>query len=122
MTTTITCRRKQRRHSAGGSDRAWVELAIAGKQDAPVRLPIVDISVAGLSFAVDGSPVALENGSEIPDVRIKLAGCEIRGELVVMHVTGRDDGQTVCGALFYAATDGDLLKLRSAVAGMEALG
>jgi hypothetical protein len=55
----------------------------------------------------------------MPDAVIHLGGCEIRGELVVMHLTPQTPTRTICGALFYAACDEDLIKLRSAVAGME---
>jgi len=122
MTTRIKCRRGQRRHSAAGSDRAWVEFRSPQAPDAPQRLPLVDISVSGFSFSLEEGSPRLGNGLEIAGVRIHLGGCEIRGDMVVMHVTPRGDGRVVCGALFYAAGDEDLLKLRSAVAGMEALG
>ncbi len=36
------------------------------------------------------------------------------GDLVVMHVTAREDSRILCGALLYPATDNDLLKLTDA--------
>lgn len=119
MTVAQANRRKTKRHSAKGSEQAYVELALQDYSGEPHRLPILDISVSGLSFSVGDELSGLENGLTLPDVVVRLGDCEIHGELVVMHLTPQTETRTTCGALFYAASDEDLIKLRSAVAGME---
>jgi hypothetical protein len=121
MTTSQACRRKARRHSATGTVEAFVEITYPDSVARNLRLPLIDISISGLSFIMTEELPAIENGTNITDTVIRLGDCEIRGELVVMHVTPQSDNRTICGALFYTATDDDLMKLRSAIAGMEAV-
>jgi hypothetical protein len=121
MNSTTTCRRKQRRHAAAGPDSAAVEIIYPQPKGRSHRLSLVDISVSGLSFAFEEELPGLESGDALSDVIVRLGNCEIRGELVVMHITSHSETRRVCGALFYAASDTDLLKWRSAIAGMEAV-
>lgn len=120
MTISQACRRKVRRHSTTGTVEACVEVTYPDSDARNVRLPLVDISISGLSFVMTEELPAIENGTNLPEVVVRLGECEIQGELVVMHTTPHDD-RTICGALFYAETDDDLMKLRSAIAGMEAV-
>lgn len=119
MTTAQACRRKTRRHPAGGSEEACVELSTPNRRGERCRLPLMDISVSGLSFVVGDELPGIEHGSDLSDAVIHLGETEIRGDLVVMHLTSETETRTICGALFYAASDEDLIKLRSAVSGME---
>jgi hypothetical protein len=100
---------------------ACVEVTYPDSASRNVRLPLVDISISGLSFVMTEELPAIDSGTNIPDIVIRLGECEIHGELVVMHMTPDGDDRTICGALFFAATDEDLMKLRSAIAGMEAV-
>ena len=52
---------------------------------------------------------------------IRIGECLIRGDLVVMHLTAESEARQICGALLYPATDTDLVKLKSVIAGMEAV-
>ena len=119
MTTAQACRRKARRHPAKGSEEACVELSTPNRTGERCRLPLTDISISGLSFIIGDELPGIENGSDLSNAVIYLGACEIHGDLVVMHLTPQTDTRTICGALFYAASDEDLLKLRSAVSGME---
>jgi hypothetical protein len=119
MTVAQANRRKSKRHSAKDSEEAYVELAVQDRNGDRCRLPLMDISISGLSFAIGDELPGIDSGATLPDVVIHLGACEIRGELVVMHLTPQSETRTVCGALFYATDDQDLIKLRSAVAGME---
>jgi len=86
------------------------------------RLPLSDLSHAGLSFhAEPGEMPAVEAGTTVPGVSLRIQECIIQGDLVVMHMTPRDDSRILCGALLYPATDHDLLKLKAVLAGMEAV-
>jgi hypothetical protein len=120
MTTTTGCRRKQRRRPTSGSGSAWIEVNYPQPEGRRHELALVDVSVSGLSFIFEEQLAGLETGADLSDVLIHLGDCEIRGELVVMHVTPQGPGRWLCGALFYAAGDTDLLKWRAAIAGMEA--
>jgi hypothetical protein len=122
MSTITGCRRKQRRQTTSGSGSAWIEFKYPQPEGRPHRLELVDVSVSGLSFVFDDELDGLETGDDLHDVLIRFGECEIRGELVVMHVTPKGHERCLCGALFYAAGDNDLLKWRSAIAGMEAAG
>jgi len=119
MTTAQACRRETRRHPAKGSDEACVELSTPNRIGERFRLPLIDVSISGLSFAIGDELPGIENGTDLSDAVIHLGECAIHGDLVVMHLTPQTDTRTICGALFYAASDEDLLKLRSAVSGME---
>jgi len=119
MTVAQANRRKTTRHSAKASDAAYVELTWPEHSGERRRLVLMDISISGLSFAIGDELPGIEAGASLPDAVIHLGECEIHGELVVMHLTPQTETRTICGALFYAAGDQDLIKLRSAVAGME---
>jgi len=122
MTTIAGCRRKQRRQTTSGSGSAWIEITLPRPEGLKHRFALLDVSVSGLSFAVEEPLPGLESGADLGSVLVRLGDCEIHGELVVMHVTSQGQDRRVCGALFYAATDIDLLKWRAAIAGMEAAG
>ena len=121
MTTSTTCRRTQQRHTAVGTNTASIELSFPQPEGRRYLLPLVDLSVSGLSFVFEEELAGIENGTALSDVRVHLGNCEIQGDLVVMHITERSSTQWTCGALFYAAGDTDLLKWRSAIAGIEAV-
>jgi hypothetical protein len=120
MTTTVKNRRKQRRYSTLGVD-SWVELSVGSSTE---RLKVLNLSASGLSFLVESAEQVpgLETGAPIDGLVLQIADCRIRGDILVMHVTTRADSRYVCGALFYPATDTDLLKFRSLIVGMEAAG
>jgi hypothetical protein len=121
MTTSTTCRRSQRRHTAAGTNTAAIEFSYPQPEGRRYLFPLVDLSVSGVSFVFENELSGIEGGTALSDVRIHLGDCEILGDLVVMHVTENSATQWTCGALFYAASDTDLLKWRSAIAGIEAV-
>jgi hypothetical protein len=121
MSSTATCRRTQRRHATKGTEGAVVEMTYPQPTGPSHEFPLVDISISGLSFIFEDELPGIDSGDALSDVVVRLADCDIRGELVVMHVTAHSETRRVCGALFYAASDTDLLKWRSAIAGMQAV-
>jgi len=120
MTTTVKNRRAQRRYSNLCVD-SWVELKVGSSRE---RLKVLDLSASGLSFVVesDDQLPGLETGAPLDGLVLQVSDCRIRGDILVMHMTTRADSGYVCGALFYPATDTDLLKFRSLIVGMEAAG
>ena len=121
MTIVTTCRRKQRRHATLGSDQISVELAWPESSSTRHSFPLSDVSISGLSFVFEDELAGIETGASIPGAELRLGEIVIHGDLVVMHVTPQSENRTVCGALFYAATDEDLVKWRAAMAGIEAV-
>jgi hypothetical protein len=120
-TTKTDCRRSQHRFTLVDESAASVEFVFPAPTGRHYSLPLVNISVSGISFLLqpDRAPGGLEIGEDLTDATITVAGCSMSGELVVMHIT-EEAGRAICGALFYPAGDADLVKLKSVVAGMEA--
>ena len=121
MTIATTCRRKQRRHATLGANQISIELTWPQSSEKRHQFSLADVSISGLSFAFEAELHVIQSGPSISDAVMRLGDCEIRGDLVVMHVTPQSENRTVCGALFYAATDEDLVKWRAAMAGIEAV-
>ena len=121
MATTTACRRKQRRHITLGTDQASVEVAWPQPSGQRHRLTLMDVSISGLSFTFEEELQGIESGACLPETVIRLGETEIHGELVVIHVTQQTENRQVCGALFYAATDNDLVKWRAALSGIESV-
>ena len=119
MASTTTCRRRHRRHRIAPEAGARVELVFPQPNGAPMSLPLLDISAGGLSFAFDNGLEELDCGDSLSRVTLCIGDdCRIRGELMIMHVTVE---RGVCGALFFPATDEELIKYRTVIAGIEAV-
>jgi len=121
-TTNTACRRRQNRFTIVDESTASVEFDFPAPVGQHYSLPVVNISVSGISFVLepDRAPGGLEIGEDLTDATITVAGCSMSGELVVMHIS-EEAGRAICGALFYPAGDADLVKLKSVIAGMEAV-
>jgi len=117
MTTLTKSRRAAERYAVERQDAATVEFEHAGRR---LCLPVYNLSAAGVSFASreEADFADLEAGLQLRGAVVRLGDCHIRGELLVMHVSGRGTGR-ICGALFYPATDGDLTRLNGVLAGMR---
>ncbi len=124
MSTMTKNRRRQRRHAIATDNVARVEFDYPTPNGKKYAVPLVNVSASGLSFALDEHEelAALEEGTSLPKSIIRVGDCRIRGELLVMHVTTGSESRYVCGALFYPATDTDLVMLKSVIAGMEVAG
>jgi len=121
MATVSQTRRIARRYAVSKSHHARLEFDYPGPGGKRFDLPLIDLSVSGLSFNCSDELPGLESGTTLSPVVIRLGKCDIHGDLLVMHVTSDPSPETVCGALFYPAKDADLLKLKSAIAGIEAV-
>lgn len=113
-----TCRRGQRRFKIHESREAWVGFTYPQPNGKLRRLRLLDVSAAGFSFECDLDPGELEVGATVRDTTIQIGDCTLQGELLIMHMT-EDVEIGVRGALFYPATDADLVKLKSLLAGLE---
>ena len=123
MTVRTASRRRQRRYTIRRDKSACVEFEYPSPNGRPYRLPLLNISISGISFALeDSDELALfDSGATIPEVTVRIGECLIRGDLVLMHLTPDERSHGMCGALFYPGSDTGLIKLRSVIAGMEAL-
>jgi hypothetical protein len=120
VTTKIANRRRIRRYSVAQAKSASIEFGYPNPNGRQSVLPLIDISVAGFSFELNEPFPGLELGSSIEAVVVKIGDCEIKGDLVVMHLTDNADPEAVCGALFYPESETELVKLKCVVAGIEA--
>ena len=121
MATVSQTRRVARRYAVSKSHHASLEFDYPGPGGKRYDLPLIDISVSGLSFHCGDELPGLDSGTTLSPVVIRLGKCDIHGDLLVMHVTPDPATESICGALFYPAKDADLLKLKSAIAGIEAV-
>ncbi len=121
MTARTATRRRQRRYSIGRGKPAEVTFDYPHPGGPQRRLPLLNVSRSGISFALAGNDdlALIEPGTRLETVVLNVGDCEIHGEMLVMHVTPDALSQAMCGALFYPASDVDLIKLRSVVAGMD---
>jgi hypothetical protein len=124
MSTIAKNRRRQTRHPVTTENVARVEFDHPTPNGRTYRMPLTNISASGLSFMFEEGDdlTGLDEGASLPGAVIRLGDCKISGELLVMHMTAGPDSRYVCGALFYPATDTDLVKLKSVIAGMEVAG
>jgi hypothetical protein len=123
MAVRTPTRRRQKRYPVGHGTPAHVAFDFPNPGGLPRRLALVNFSKSGVSFRLEGNDdlAQLDPGSRLDAVVLEFGDCTIQGELLVMHVTPDSRSHALCGALFYPATDVDLIKLRSVVAGMEAV-
>lgn len=118
MATRTTCRRRHVRFQIPSGVDATVEFEYEGRASS---LQLFDIGGAGLSFLAPPDELpSVDEGAKIRPARIRIGDCRIGGELVIMHVTRREDARLMCGALFYPGNDTDLKMLKSLISGMEA--
>ena len=121
MSTRAACRRKTRRFPVDSGQNVWIEFEYPSHGGQSHRLPLVDISASGISFALTNELPLLESGTSLSDVVIHVENSEMRGDLLILHVTPVPDSSTVCGALFYPSDDTELVKLKSVVSGIQAV-
>ncbi len=118
MATITKNRRKQVRHRITAEAEVRIEFCYPGPNGRPISLPVIDISASGFSFAMLEELGGVEEGTSIPETTLKIGNRELHGDMIVMHVT---EERGVCGALFYPATDEDLVRMKFVLAGIEAV-
>jgi len=120
MSQRTASRRRQIRYDVSQSESAAIEFSFPRPGTEPLSFSLVDVGVSGLRFAFGEELESLEIGSTIDQVTIRVGHCTIRGELVVMHLTPVSASIVHCGALFYPASDEELIKLKGVTAGLSA--
>lgn len=119
MRPTI-CRRRHNRFLLEAADEATVAFRFPDRKGHPCRMPLRDVSSAGLSFRLAHELPGLEPGFRLDGSTVAIAGRVIVGDLLVMHVTPVPCAGAVCGALFYPRQDRDILSMRGLLADLAA--
>ena len=115
MGTTLRCRRRHARHRFSENAEASVEFGYPNPQSRRCSMRIRDISPSGLSFVLSHELPGLEVGTCIRGASVRVEGHAFHGDLLVMHVTPSNDPGSICGVLFYPASDEDLDRLNAAL-------
>lgn len=121
MSTRTDCRRGPDRHPLPRADDRYVEVEHPKPGGRRYSFPLHDVSISGLSFVLNEEVPFVDEGTSLDGATVRVGGCTLRGDLLVMHVTPEMAPGSVCGALFYPASDEDLIKLKSLIAGIEAV-
>lgn len=116
------CRRTHDRFPLDPTTGGTIEFLFPGPTGAPCAMRLRDLSRSGLSFVLAHELPGLEVGDSLDHTCMKIAGREVRGDVLVMHLTPDDAAGAVCGALFYPADDVDILTLRAILGELEATG
>ena len=118
--TTLDTNRLETRYAVSRAERAYVEFDYPQPTGKRRRLSLLDMSSAGLCFALPFYGLSgIESSTNLADVIIRVGGCEIEGEILVSHVTRESDARVLCGGRFYPATEHDRLHMIKAIAGLE---
>jgi hypothetical protein len=119
MSLATTCRRGHRRFALPEEAHATVEFdhPYPGGHHCSMRMR--DLSASGISFHLAHDLPGIEVGDGIDRVVLRIEGYEIRGDLLVMHLTPDATRGSVCGALFYPRGDRNLRALQALVVELE---
>lgn len=109
---------RDRRYSILKAGGAYVEFSCPGPTGGTFRLPILELSASGLSFALGQLLPSIARDTVLEHVTVCVADCEMRGRLMVKHLTVVGRGEAACGAVFYPSTEADLLKLNAIISGI----
>jgi len=122
LTATHATHRSEDRITVPLTERAFVEFHYPQPTGKRRRLSLLDMSRAGLCFALPFYGLSgIDLSTHILDVLVRIGGCEIEGELLVSHVTRQSEERILCGGRFHPATGADRLQMTKALASLESL-
>ena len=122
ITATHATHRNEDRIAVPLTERAFVEFDYPQPTGKRRRLSLLDMSSAGLCFALPFYGLSgIDLSTHILDVLVRIGGCEIEGELLVSHVTRESEERILCGGRFHPATGADRLQMTKALASLESL-
>ena len=122
MPTRTDCRRGPARHPIPRAADRYVSFEHPRPGGRSYRFPLHDLSEGGLSFELTEELPLADEGASLDGVTVRLGNCEFRGDLLVMHLTPDMAPGSICGALFYPASDEDLVKMKGLIAGLAVMG
>jgi hypothetical protein len=119
---TQTADRNEDRIAVPRAEPAFVEFDYPQPTGKRRRLSLLDMSNAGLCFALPFYGLSgIDLSTHILDVLVRIGGCEIEGELLVSHVTRESEERILCGGRFHPATETDRLQMTKALMSLESL-
>lgn len=110
------CRRTHRRRTLPDDGTNFLEFTWPRRGGHACRMPINDISPAGMSFILQHDLPGLEVCGQIRRVTAHVGERSFRADMVVIHITSNPGRPTICGTLLYPLTDDDLGVLRELLA------
>jgi hypothetical protein len=72
---------------------------------------LLNLSTDGVCFGMDDEQLTLSPGARIEDAIVQVGDIELRGVLVIAHITQALSTGTICGAAFSPATKSDARNL-----------
>ena len=120
MSTTTKDRRRANRHEVKNA-YAYVEFDHPNGERQ--RVPLLDLSVAGLAFSLPAWLAEVEAGTLFSDVEVHVGEGSIRGELLVLRVDPPDPGPdagVTCGAYFAPHTASERDKMTGLISDLKA--
>ena len=113
------CKRSNRRFPMPEDARATVDFVYPYPAGRHCSMQLRDISSSGISFFLRHDLPGLDVGDTLDRVSVDIEGYDLRGDLLVMHLTPDDTEGSVCGALFYPRSDRNIRALQALVAELE---
>lgn len=117
MASYFRNRRQQRRHKLPRVLDGKIEFDYKYLPE-KVVLKLHDMSASGVSFVLDPELPELDAGDRINRVTMTCGDYELHGDLLVMHISQREQGD-VCGAIFFPSTDEHILGMQALLASLE---
>ena len=120
MPTQIVNRRRDKRHKLPSGVGAEIEF---NTPDGRTHvLPLVEVSISGLSFEIPRRLDGIETGAKLPAAMIRLGRLQVQGNLVVMRMVRGFGPDYTVGVEFHPRTDGDRNELIELITRLTALG
>ena len=119
MSKPAQCRRKSPRFRFPEGETWEVEFNYPAPGGIACRMPLRDLSTSGTSFQLSHDLPGLEFGRTVRYASLTMNGRQVHGDMLVMHLTPDDSAGSVCGVLFYPATDKDVITWREALQELE---
>ena len=82
------------------------------------RAELVDVSVAGMTFALDSGP-RLDKGAVVTNATLHIGECVVDGELLVKHSEPVRNSRADVGCLFFPTSQLGEEKLSAVLAGLR---
>jgi len=83
-----------------------------------ITASLLDLSIAGLSFALDHELPLIVRGARIEGAVLLVADREIEGNVRIMYCSRDEAGPAIYGGIFYPATERDQLEMNGLLAAL----
>jgi hypothetical protein len=115
--TTATYRFTQRdpRYPVPMALDASLEFNFPNPDGRRLVLRLLELSIAGLSFAAESELPLLVRGARLDGVVIRIGGGEIAGRMLIKHRTRARGPEVIYGGYFYPETEQDQNRLGSVI-------